>query len=294
MTRGRERGSLAGTTAQIRALGRPLIFAITALGAAGVVAVAVVSGADLYDARVYWLAWHGQLYGGAFVYPPPGALLAAPAAVLPWPIFAATWLAVLVLAGLWLLWPLPIWLRMPLLAALVATYAWGNAAPLVAVALALAPRWPMLWAVIAWTKVTPAAGLVALLRVRAWRQLALALGAIVVVGVATLIVAPGTLAAWIMFLLRHPAVPRFLPGLLPFAVPLAVRVPVAALIAWAGASRPWTLAVAAAVATPDLSVATCGLLAAVPRLAEGRPAHVDTGRVRRRAQDDAERDRSLA
>ncbi len=65
------------------------------------------TGTTLFDARAYWLAWHGPLYANGFVYPPAGALLFLPAAFLPWTVFAVAWLAVLTTAGTWLLWPLP-------------------------------------------------------------------------------------------------------------------------------------------------------------------------------------------
>ncbi len=172
--------------------------------------------------------------------------------------------ATLTASALWLLWPLPLAFRMPSLVLLCASLAWGNAATLLAVALALAPRYPILWAVLVWTKVTPAVGILALWRRHAWRALAVALGASVLIGVAVLGVAPGLMSAWFTQLGTHPAVPRFL--LPALNVPLGLRAAVALAIAWGGSSRPWTLAIAAAVATPDLSLATFGILAALPRL----------------------------
>ena len=210
------------------------------------------------------------LYAGNFVYPPAAALLFAPAAVLSWPVFAALWVAVLTAAGAWLLWPLPARLRIPMFIALAATLAWGNAATLFAVPLALAPRWPVFWAGVVWTKVSPAIGAVALIRRREWRAAGLALGVSALVGLVTLLLAPRASVEWLEQLRRFAFVTSsWMPGLLPWVPPYPVRVGVAALLAWVGASRRWTLAIAAVIATPDLSLATCGFLAAIPRLRDG-------------------------
>ena len=242
------------------------VFAVAWLVALGFVAVTTHASPALRDARVYWEAWHGPVYAGGFVYPSAGALLFVPAAILPWPAFAALWTGILVVSGAWLLWPLPMRLRLPLLVALAATFAWGNAATLLAVALALAVRWPAAWAALAWTKVTPAVGLVALVRQRRWRDLGVAVGLCAAVGVAVLVLASGAIGDWLAQLMRHPEIPSYYLAVLPFVPPLWARLALAAAVAWWGASRPWTLVVAAALATPDLSVATCGLLAAAPRL----------------------------
>jgi hypothetical protein len=246
---------------------------LAAFAAAWVLALVVLGvvlaarGGWLADARVYWAAWHGPLYGGGFVYPPAGALLFAPAAVLPWPVFAALWTGLLIVCGAWLLWPLPPYLRLPLFVALAATLVWCNAATLVAVALALAPRWPAAWAVIAWTKVTPAIGMAALVRRRQWRGLGVAVAASAALGIGVLVLAPEAFGGWVAQLARHPEIPSYWIAMLPVTPPLWLRLALAALVAWFGTSRPWTLALAAAIATPDLSLATCGILAALPRLA---------------------------
>lgn len=235
------------------------------------------------DAWVYWSAWHGPMYarastGSGFVYPPVAALLFLPAVVLPWPLFAIVWISLLFVAGAWLMWPLPMRLRLPLFASLAASLAWGNAATLLAVPLVLAPRWPVLWVAQAWVKVTPAVGVVALLAQHRWRQFATVVGAIGLVGIGLVLLAPAALGAWLNHLAAHSEVPGYWLAMLPWSPPLALRLVVAAAIAYLGAARPWTLAIAAAVATPDLSLATCGILAAIPRLAEqARPdAHCES------------------
>jgi hypothetical protein len=261
-----EDGPSAGTR-----LLRLAIFAFLWLFALFEAGTAAAARPLLPDAHVYWGAWHGPLYAGGFVYPPAGALLFLPAAVLPYPAFEALWLLVLVASALWLLWPLTPALRIPSLVVVGISLAWGNAATLLAVGLALTPRYPALWALLAWTKVTPLVATVALLRQRNWRSLAIALGFTALVGALMLAVAPGLVVDWIGQLQSHRGVPQFL--LPELNAPLALRVLVAVLIAWFGASRPWTLALAAAVATPDLTFATLGLLAAAPRLGVGPRGH---------------------
>ncbi len=242
-------------------------FAVAWAAALVSVGAAVVRAPGAGDAKLYWDAFHGPLYAGGFVYPPPAALLFTPAIVLSWPAFAVLFLGALAAAGLWLLWPLPVHLRIPLWIALAATFAWGNAATLFAVPLALAPRWPALWAGVVWAKVSPAVGAISLVRRRRWRDLSFAVGASALVGIATLVLAPGALADWLAQLGRFAFVSSWwIPGLLPWTPPFALRIAVAALVAWFGSSRPWTLALAAVIVTPDLSLATCGLIAAVPRL----------------------------
>ena len=218
------------------------------------------------DAFSYWRTWHEAPYASV-PYPPPALLLFAPAIVLPSSAFVVLWIGVLVAAGAWLLWPLPIRLRIPIFIALTSTFTFGNVATLLAVPLALAPRWPVAWSIIGWTKITPAVGAIALVRQRRWADIASLAAVSVLVGLIALVLAPDLVAAWVAAMHKSTWVgDLFLPGLIPFSVPVAVRLPIAVAIAWFGASRPWTLAIAAAFSTPDLSIATCGLLAAIPRL----------------------------
>ncbi len=230
------------------------------------------------DAWVYWRAWHSPSY--ALPYPPPALLLFAPAAILPFPVFSLLWHATLLGAGAWLLWPLPGRLRLPAFIAVTAISAWGNVATLLAVPLALTPRYPALWGVLAWTKITPAVGAISLVRQRRWRALAVVVVPSAILAAAVLLLVPGITATWIEGVRGDPGlVDNFMWNILPFKVSAFVRLPVAAAIAFFGASRPWTLAVAAAVATPNLSFATCGLLAAFVRLREERPEPGGRGRV---------------
>lgn len=242
------------------------LFAGTWLVALTVVASVYLARPRMLDGLQYWRTWHGDPYSQV-LYPPPALLLFAPAAVLPWPAFELLWQGVLITAGLWLAWPLPVRLRVPVFVALTAIAAWGNVATLVAVPLALTSRWPMAWAAVGWIKITPAIGVVALVRQRRWRDLAAITVLSALIGTVLVAFVPDLVAGWIRADLQGQSLGNiFLPGFLSIDVPLTIRLPLAAAIAWFGASRPWTAVLAAVVATPDLQLATCGLLAAVPRL----------------------------
>ncbi len=248
------------------------VFAGAWLLALVVVAIVFVARPGGPDAVQYWLTWHGNPYAQV-LYPPPALLLFVPAAFLPQSWFVALWTGLLVAAATWLVWPLPARLRLPVWIALAATTGWGNVAMLLAVAVALAPRFPLTWGLVGWVKITPAVAAVSLVRQRRWRAIASIAVPSAVLAVALLVLVPDTVGGWLRALtVGGPVVgDNFMRSWLPVTIPVAVRVPIAAAIAWwYGSSRPWTLAVAALLATPDVSLATCGMLAAVPRLVMSR------------------------
>ncbi len=260
------RGALPGATAY-----RLVAFALVWTAALVAVGFALAVRPGLADTRVYWEAWHGPLYAGGFVYPPVGAPFFAPAALLPWPAFATLFASALAGSLAWLLWPLSPAFRLPLLVLFLASAAWGNVAPLLAVALVFAVRWPALWALLAWTKATPVLALLGLVRQRRWRALLVAGGTSAVLGALVFLARPDLFAAWIDQLRAHPSVPQFFGWMLPVDVPLWLRLPFAAALAWWAAERWWMVPVVVALATPDLTLATCGILAALPRFRTSSP-----------------------
>ncbi|MBA3877715.1 MAG: hypothetical protein C0498_12465 [Anaerolinea sp.] len=201
-----------------------------------------------FDAMSYWgydpddpyrLA-HGSL--GSFVYSPVIARLFAPFTWLPWATFLWLWTAMLVGTVIWLgrrgwpdgaAWTGPLMvLAFPPVA--VELYH-GNVHLLIAAAIALGFRYPAAWSFVLLTKVTPGIGLLWFVVRREWRPL-------IVVGTVT--------------------------GLLVAAIPLAVRLPLAAaLVVWgARTDRRWTVPAAAALALPVLWFAGLSILAAIPAL----------------------------
>lgn len=260
-------------------VGRIAAFAGAWLLALVSLALMAIQGIGNPDALAYYLSGHGPVYvAGAnlnaanYLYPPPFAQLTYPLTQLPWQAFAVVWTVGVFLAFVWLLWPVPIRLRLPLLIAAGPLALLGNVEPFVGIALVAAMRYPAAWSFVLLTKVTPGVGLVWHAVRREWRSLALALGATLLISAASFALAPALWPAWIGTMLADSAHHG---GLTFIALPsLPVRIILAGLVvAWGGLTgRRWTLAVAALLANPDVLAVTLGVLAAVPRLNSARSA----------------------
>lgn len=206
------------------------------------------------DARAYWLTgqgpWYATTYGipDAFSYSPAFAQFIAPLVLLPWPVFAGVWAAILFGSLAWLTGR---WLPLVILAPPVAfeLYA-GNIHILLAAAIAIGYRYPALWAFVLLTKVTPGIGLLWFAIRREWRSLGVALGATGIVVVVSFALAPDAWGQWLAYLsgARQPPQPTAIP------IPLIVRVvPAVSLVVWgAMTDRPWTVPVGAMLALPVL------------------------------------------
>jgi hypothetical protein len=213
----------------------------------------------------YWLA-HGTM--GSFVYSPIAARLFQLDSLLPFWQFLWLWLALLVGTALWLggrrrwLWVLafpPVALELY----------HGNVHLLIAAAIALGFRYPVAWAFVLVTKVTPGVGLLWFAVRREWRNLGIALGVTAVLVAVSLAVDFRLWQDWIQRdLLVSFQTPPSQPQL---AIPLLLRLPVAALLVIWGArtNRRWTVPAAAAIAMPVLWISAFSVVAAV--LAVDRP-----------------------
>jgi len=228
-----------------------------------------------YDAYSYWSIDLSDLYGrtmssnftlGAFRYTPPIALLFAPLGTLPWWLFLWLWTAVSLAILTWLggRWSLVLFALPPVALELYH----GNVHLLIAAAIALGFRFPWTWSFVLLSKITPGIGVLWFAVRREWRAFGWALGATVVVALATFVVAPHYWTEFVDSLLSNLSQPQ------PFSIPppAPIRIPLALLlVAWgARTDRPWTVPVAAAMALPiiwphGLTVA----LAAVPFLRLG-------------------------
>jgi Glycosyltransferase family 87 len=220
------------------------------------------------DAYAYWIVNLDHPYSmpigaiGAFPYSPVVARLFAPASLLSWPVFWWLWMAVLVATVIWLGGSKVLWLlAFPPVA--VELY-YGNINLLIAAAIALGFRYPVTWAFVLLAKVTPGVGLIWFAVRREWRSFGIALGVAGVIAVVSLIVDGRLWVEWASILTNtHP------PAGQSIEIPLAVRVPVAAVIvAWgARTDRRWTVPVAACMSLPVLWIATFGsVLAALPAI----------------------------
>lgn len=235
------------------------------------------------DSYAYWLAWHHhQMYGigpshfGAFLYSPVFAQVIWPLTRFPWPVFFWVWTVSSFAVFAWLLWPLQLRHRIPLLCFCVPQVIDGNVWPLFAIVILFGFRRPALWSVPLLVKVTSAMGLVWFAARREWHSLARALSAAAVLTGVSALISPHLWVEWVHLLIHGGSVaaPAFTGGL---NVPLAARLPTALALAVYGArnDRVGFLAAAVAIGSPifnaGLTLSTFSVFAALPRL-QGRPS----------------------
>jgi hypothetical protein len=200
-----------------------------------------------------------------YIYPPPLAQAIGPLTRLPWEPFATLWLLLELGILTWLLWPTPTRYRLPLGIAFLPCVLTGNASWFVAAALALTPRWPAAWAVTLLTKVTPAVGLIWYVPRQEARPLVAALGAAVMIALASALAAPDAWSQWVEVVRSNLGQQEV--GVTPW-IPLWLRLTLAASLAvWAGRSGRWApLALVVVLANADIFISTLAPLAALPRL----------------------------
>jgi len=218
------------------------------------------------DARAYWEADLAHPYAnasagvpGAYLYSPAFLLALTPLRILPWPLFVAVWVGILLLAVRWIVGPRLLGL------AVVAAFPelWGaNIVILLAAAIVAGFGRPGAWAFHLLTKVTPAVGLLWFVVRREWRaviEVAAVTGAIVVV---SYMVMPSAWADWIGVLRSNTSAPGTWASL---NIPLVVRAPFAvALVAWAAwTGRRWVLPIGCLLALPILWYGGFAILLAV-------------------------------
>ena len=233
------------------------------------------------DGHAYWSMWrHPTVYGAApraidaYLYSPAFAEALWPLTVPPFVCFAIAWWAVIIVAFVWLLHPLPWFWRAPAFVLTGYELQVGNVHALLAVMVVLGLRWPTTWSFALLTKVTPAVGLLWFAARGDWHSLARVgafTGLVVAVSAAA---SPQLWVEWLSFLVqsRHSPAAH---GLLN-AGTLVPRLACAAFLVIWGARRdpPWVLAIAVPLATPLMGLATLTVLAALPRLAlVPRPRH---------------------
>jgi hypothetical protein len=226
------------------------------------------------DAHAYWAADPLDPYHGAaladfdgYFYSPAFAQAIWPLHALPWPIFAGLWIAAIVVAFTWLS---GLWLGLViLLPPVFIEVAMGNIHAFLAVAIVLGFRWPMTWAFVLLTKVTPGVGLLWFVVRREWRNLAIVAATTAAVVAVSFAIKPSLWSEWIDLLVARQGTPNSSLGLY-VAIPLLVRLPVAALlVVWAARTdRAWVVPIAAVIAMPVLwPNAYATLVAVIPLLA---------------------------
>jgi hypothetical protein len=237
----------------------------------------------VYDTHSYWLAGGSEHPYAATIasgfddsvnlykyrYPPPLAQIFAVLHLLPFPVAAGLWVAMLfciflVVAGRWapflLLFP-------PTLAELYL----GNVNLLIAFAIVIGFRRPAAWAVVLLTKTTPGIGLLWFAFRGEWRALAIALAATAGVAAGSFILAPHL---WFEFrdaLAVQAGAAMDVPPL-ALQVSLPIRLAIAVPILWFAArtDRAWLVPVAATIAAPAIWGNVLVIVVAAVPLAEGR------------------------
>ena len=213
------------------------------------------------DVAAYWRAAQGDPYHvalagreGAWLYSPVAAQLLGLAASAPLAVFVGALLAASLAAAVFLVGPT--------LAALTLVtplpFVWqdlssGNIHLLLAAAVVLGFRYPAAWSFVLLTKVTPGIGLLWFAARREWRALGIALGATLLLAVASFVLAPSLWSQWIDVLRINTNSPS---SGLSIPVPVEIRLPLAAALVWWGArnDHAWTVPLAALVALPVIWV----------------------------------------
>lgn len=219
-----------------------------------------------YDFYAYWSVNPADPYAvkegfGAYHYAPPLVWLVAPLKLLPWPAAYWVWFGLLFAVLVWLArgWSLA-WLAFP---PVVSELFHGNIHLILAAALVLSMRRPAAYTLLALSKVSP--GVTALWWVvrREWRPLSIALGATVALVVVSIALTP---SLWMEYLTHISSEANHAPNLI--AIPLLVRLPIAAAIVVLAAWRdwPWLLPAAAVLALPLLWIHGLAMLVAVAPL----------------------------
>jgi len=211
----------------------------------------------------------------AYVYSPAFLQLIAPLKALGWTEFVIAWTGLLLGAVFLLTGPRLLWVGV--LVAAIECFG-GNISLFLAVAIVVGFRWPAAWAFVILTKVTPGVGLLWFAVRREWRNLAIAIGATVVVATGSALIMPLAWHGWLQVL--QSSVGR--DGTWA-AVPIALwaRLPVAvALVVWgARTDRRWTVPVASMLALPALWYGALSMLLALLALERiAGPAKPRSGR----------------
>ncbi len=252
----------------VRAARTGLLVGLWVTGLA-MVAYLFLGGAQMgLDSHAYWLASQVEHpYGAephaidAFLYSPLFLQVFRPLGLIPWPAFVILWAVIQASAVWWLLRPLGLAWRIPLLLLCVPEFVLGNVHALLALSLVLGFARPGWWALLPLTKVAPAAPVVLWLMVRGeWRRLASFAAWTVALVTVSVLVSPTLWAEWLAFLTR----PRDLD------LAMWVRLAMSAVVVVMAARRGWVwalpLAVLLAIPTDGLGVSGIVIMTTVPRL----------------------------
>ena len=250
-------------------------FGVACLALAWAIINTCALGVVFGDARSYWLEWHGPLYEPNtplwlphFVYAPPAALAFWPLAQLPEVAFVVAWAALGTVAYVWLLAPLPLPSRIPATLAGILFALNGNIEWLLALVVLFGRRWPPLWLVALFTKISPFLGFGWFVIRGQWRAVVTTLALGIALVLASELLLPGSWRTWISMVVLFRGQTDTVQNLLMPLGPFPLRFGFAsALLVWAAwRDRPAALPVVVLLCQPDMQPWALGFLAAVPRL----------------------------
>ncbi len=228
--------------------------------------VAPAQGSFGFDAYAYWAVNMSDPYAvpvgglGAFTYTPVAARLFSPFGAMQWYSFLWVWSAELLATALWLGGRRFLWvLAFPPVA--LELYH-GNIHLLLAAMIVLGFRYPAVWTFGIFTKVTPGIGVLWFLVRREWRNLAIVLGLTAAILGVSLLVDGDLWREWVALVVSAESGGQVEQA--QVAIPLLIRLPLAALVVIWGAltDRRWAVPVAVTLALPVLWPSGFAVLAA--------------------------------
>jgi hypothetical protein len=248
-------------------------YVILAVAFVGLRLFAIKPWADSVDAYAYWTTRSGDFYSaaqtgqiGAYLYAPAFAQALAPLTWLPIAVFSALWTAINCAALWWLLGrlALPSLLFLPIPFEIIS----GNVHLLYAVAIVAGFRYPVTWALMFLTKVTPGIGVLWFAVRREWQAFLLAIGATAFIALVSFMLDRTAWESWLRLLqadLSGAGQAAFQTVGWYVPIPLLPRlVFAAALVAFAAWSdRRWLVPFAIVLALPVVWLNGLAILAAV-------------------------------
>jgi hypothetical protein len=233
-----------------------------------------------FDAYAYWAVDLADLYGrsggntsdlGAFRYTPAAGQLFAPFHLLPWEVFLAIWTAAMFAALIWLVGRS--WLLLLAFPPVPLEIFHGNVHLFMAVAIVVGFRFPIAWAFIVLTKVSPGVGALWFAFRGEWRKFAIAVGGTLAIVAVSILVAPNLWREYTSTMIDNLTYDPGHPY--PVPIPVPIRMAVSAAIVWWGArtNRRWVVPIAVALSLPIIWFHGFAVLAAcVPLWREDRRA----------------------
>jgi hypothetical protein len=247
-----------------------------------------------FDAHAYWAVDLSNPYGqslgntsgfDAFRYTPAIAQFFSFFQLIPWELFFAVWFFAMIGALIWMTgWT---WLVLLALPPLPLELYHGNIHLFMAVAIVLGFRYPIAWAFIVLTKMSPGVGVLWFAFRGEWRKFSIAVVTTLAIALVSYLVAPTLWRQYVATMIDNLAYDPGHPY--PVPIPLAVRLAMSTAILWWGArsDRRWTVPVAATLSLPIIWIhGLTMLIAAIPlwRADQRRAALTDSGQPETRTK----------